>query len=228
MIRRLAIVPARSGSKRIKNKNIKNFCGQPIINITISNLLKSKLFHTIHVSTDSNKIKKVVEKKINIDFLRPIKLSQDSTSTFDVLKYVVEEYENKNIFFQEVWLVNACSPLINHKDYKNALKIFKKKNSKFPLMPICQFPVPIEWAYKKLNDSTVTPINYTYVNKRSQLFKKKYYEIGSFIIFPLSYFKSNKINKKFISYELPRHKSVDIDDLNDWKFAEKLFKINNL
>ena len=65
MIKRLAIIPARSGSKRIKNKNIKIFCGEPIINYSIINLLNSKLFNKIHVSTDSERIKNIVEKKKN-------------------------------------------------------------------------------------------------------------------------------------------------------------------
>ena len=77
MVKRLAIVPARGGSKRIRNKNIKLFCGKPVINYTINTLQKSKLFSKIHVSTESKKIAEVCKKKIKFDFFRPKRLSGD-------------------------------------------------------------------------------------------------------------------------------------------------------
>ena len=97
-LKRLLIIPARGGSKRIKNKNIKKFKNRPIIFYTINNALKSKLFNKIHVSTDSNLVKKIVgKKKIKIDFMRPKKLSDDKTPLFDVYRFVVNQYK-KRIF----------------------------------------------------------------------------------------------------------------------------------
>ena len=86
MVKRIAIIPARGGSKRIKNKNIKLFCGKPIILRTIEIVTKSRLFSKIHISTDSNKIKKVCEKKIKIDFDRPKKIAGDKISVMSVVK----------------------------------------------------------------------------------------------------------------------------------------------
>ena len=74
MIKRLAIIPARGGSKRIKNKNIKLFCGRPIICYTLENVIKSKLFDKIHVSTDSSEIRKVCEDKIKFDSINEKKI----------------------------------------------------------------------------------------------------------------------------------------------------------
>ena len=96
-LKRLLIIPARGGSKRIKNKNIKKFKNRPIIFYTINNALKSKLFNKIHVSTDSNLVKNCWE-KIKIDFMRPKKLSDDKTPLFDVYRFVVNQYKKKRIF----------------------------------------------------------------------------------------------------------------------------------
>ena len=88
----LAVIPARLGSKGLKKKNIKLINNQPLINYSIRSCLKSKLIDKIFVSTESNLIKKISEKqKINIDFLRPKNLSQDSSKTFDVIKHVIIE-----------------------------------------------------------------------------------------------------------------------------------------
>ena len=104
-MKRLAIIPARGGSKRIKNKNIKNFCGQPIINYIINSAKGSKLFDKIHVSTESSLIKEVVEKnQLSIDFMRPERLSDDFTPLMPVISFVLDTYKTMNIYFDEVWL----------------------------------------------------------------------------------------------------------------------------
>ena len=92
--KRIAIVPARAGSVRIKNKNIKDFHGSPLILNCLKQIKKTKLFDKIHVSTDSNKVKKVVKKEnINIDFLRPKKLAGDNISLNKILKFVLDQYK---------------------------------------------------------------------------------------------------------------------------------------
>ena len=127
--RRLAIIPARGGSKRIKKKNIKQFLGKPIISYSIETALKSNLFSKIHVSTDSLEIKKISEKnKINIDFMRPKNLANDNVGLIEVLKFVANKYKNLGYKFDEVWLIMPCSPLINYKDLIKASKIYKKNN----------------------------------------------------------------------------------------------------
>ena len=91
MTYRLAIIPAREGSKRIKNKNISSFYQKPIIYHPLDTIVSSKLFNKIHISTDSIKIKKIIEKKnIKVDFLRPKKLSTDRIGLKDVINYVLK------------------------------------------------------------------------------------------------------------------------------------------
>ncbi len=96
MTSRLLIIPARGGSKRIKNKNIKLFFRKPIIYYPIRNAIKSKLFKHIHVSTDSLKIKKISHKAgAKVDFLRPKKLAKNNTPIIDVVNYVYNEFLKK-------------------------------------------------------------------------------------------------------------------------------------
>ena len=99
--KRLMIVPARGGSKRIKNKNIKKFKGKPIIYHTLETILKSKLFDVIHISTDSLRIRKVVEKKIKVDFLRPKNLANNTTPIYKVILYVINYYKKKSFFLMK-------------------------------------------------------------------------------------------------------------------------------
>ena len=99
-MKRLAIIPARGGSKRIIKKNIKDFCGKPIISYSLKAAKDSDLFDIIHVSTDCDDIADVVTSLgFNIDFKRTDKLSDDHTPIMPVINWTIEQYQAKNIFF---------------------------------------------------------------------------------------------------------------------------------
>ena len=225
-LKRLAVIPAKSTSKRVPNKNIRKFLGKPIIEYTIQNALKSKLFNKIHISTDSKKIKKLVEKnkKIKIDFMRPKYLSHDKISLFKVMNYVKKEYKKKKINFEEIWLLYACSPLTTHLDLIKASKIFNKTNKIFPLISLKEYDAPIEWSLKKKSDGIFKPDNINSLKIDSKNTKKRYYESASFIILKSNKLHNNNSYKKFYGYKMPKYRSVDIDDFDDWKLAEILFK----
>lgn len=103
-LRRIAIIPAKSFSRRLKNKNTKNFLGKPIIEYTIKNLIKSKLFCKIHISTDSMKIAKIgIKNNIPYDFLRSKKLCNNKVGVIDVVKWTIKKFEKKiSILIQSV------------------------------------------------------------------------------------------------------------------------------
>ena len=220
--KRLAIIPARDGSKRIKNKNIKLFLGKPIISYTIKNAINSRLFTKIHVSTNSKKIKKIVEKnhKIKIDFLRPNKLSKDTVPLIDVIKFVLEK-EKK--VYDEIWLLYPCSPLTNKNDLISASKKFSNNKGKFPLMSVREFDAPIEWSLKRKKDIYI-PNNKKKISIDSKKLKKNYYESASFLIFKPAHLKLNSNFEKYFGYLLPKRRAIDIDDLDDWNIAESLYK----
>ncbi len=225
-LKRLLIIPARGGSKRIKNKNIKKFKKKPIIYYTINSAVKSKLLNKIHVSTESNLIKKIVEKKkINIDFMRTKKLSNDKTPLFEVYKYVVKEYKKIGFVFDEIWSIMPCAPNLNAKDLKKISIFYKKLKIKKPLLSISKYKVPIEWAYIINKKGELTSLSRKSQLLRSQDIEDKYYDAGQFYIYPgnkLLKLNFIKKNYSYIGYKLPFRKSIDIDDIEDWKIAEKL------
>ena len=148
-MKRLLIIPARGGSKRIKNKNIKKFYNKPIIHYPLTSARKSKLFQTIHVSTQDKFIVSLLKKMgFEPDFLRTKRLGKDNIGINEVINFVIKEYQKIKKEFDEVWCIYPCSPLINEKDLKKISIFFKKQ--KTSLMTINEYPAPIYWALKKI------------------------------------------------------------------------------
>lgn len=189
---------------------------------SIEAALKSKLFKKIHVSTESNKYKKIIKKNLDIEFLRPKYLSTNKTPLMKVFEYVVNNYKKKKYYFDEIWFLSACAPLINHNDLikmSKEMKNLKKQNS---LITICEYQAPIQWAHKLLKCKTIVPLNKEFLKIRSQDLKKYYHDTGSVIIYKSEIFYHSK-TPKYRGYILPKTKSLDLDDLEDWNLIKKLF-----
>ena len=227
MHNRIAIVPARGGSKRIPNKNIKDFCGKPIISYILKTAHESNLFNKIHVSTECDKITKIVsELGFPPDFIRPDYLSDDITPLMPVLKYVLNKYIDKGEISDQVWLLYPCSPLIKKHNLIEASLLFESKNCLIPIMSICEFSVPIEWAYEKNKKKELKAIYPGKFAIRSQDLEKRYFDTGNFSIFPPDHvLKSlgSGSNSSIIGFELNKTSSIDIDDLDDWAIAEAIY-----
>ncbi len=230
MLKRIAIIPARGGSKRIPQKNIKDFCGKPMINYPIKVLKESNLFDKIHVSTDDkNVIDLVKEIGLEIDFTRPKNLSDDYTPIMPVIKYVIGQYEKMNQSFDEIWIILPCSPLLNSEDLIKASIQFNNHSSNYSLMAVTEYPVPIEWAFELNKKGVLQPIKKGNFQIRSQDLKKKYYDAGMFYVYSrdlILKLDTNGSDKNFIPYFLSKGHAIDIDDDQDWAYAEKLYKLN--
>ncbi len=226
MIKRLAIIPARGGSKRIKNKNLKFFFGKPMIGYSIEALKESNLFSKIHVSSDSDKILNYSnELKIKTDFKRPKYLADDKTGINQVLKYVVSKYYSLNQSFDEVWLIFANNPFITKKIIIDCSKAYKKISYKKNngLMTVTKYNYPINWAQKLSANNQLVPLDKFNLKTRSQDFNKIFCEAGMINVYSDKIFHG-KIKTKYFPFELPLHSSVDIDDIEDFQYAKILFK----
>ncbi len=224
-IERLLIIPARSGSKRIKNKNIKLFFKKPIIYYPLKTALDSKLFKKIHVSTDSKKILNI-SKKVGIfsDFLRPKKLSKDNSDLFSVIQFVKDKYENQNITYDEYWCLLPCSPLIDIKDLIKCSKIIKKHDSS--VMAISKFPKPINWSLK-IKNRIIMP--HPKIRDKKISNQQYFYDAGQLYCFTKKFLKQKNFNfKDLIPYVLPYEKSIDVDNNEDWEFMKKLYILKGL
>jgi pseudaminic acid cytidylyltransferase len=222
----IAILPARGGSKRIKSKNIIDFCGEPIIAYALEDVKKSQLFDKIHVSTDSTEIKNIVEfLGYPVDFMRPSELAGDLVGTIPVLQWVLEKYLSRSEKFNIIFNIMPAAPFLKPNDLIEAYELFLQHNKKYPLHVVSESPVPIEWAYRRDEEGMLEPIQPGAYAIRSQDLEKAYYETGPFSIFHVSHLISNDPvrDEGFISYVMPRDRAIDIDDYQDLKFAEKLF-----
>ena len=229
MTRRIAIIPARAGSKRIPNKNIRDFCGKPMIAHILKETHSSGLFDKIHVSTESDEVCKTVEALgYQIDFMRPVELADDYTPIMPVLRYVTETYANRGKLFDQIWLLMACSPLVETVDLQQAAKLFEQSGGTNPVLAISEYPVPIEWAFNRASDGKMTPVQPGMFAVRSQDLEKKYFDAGVFTAFPSAIIQASEgagSDAGFIGYVIPKAKAIDIDDEADWALAEAMYRI---
>jgi pseudaminic acid cytidylyltransferase len=225
---RVAIIPARFGSKRIKKKNIKTFYSKPMIYWAIKIIKESKLFDFICVSSDSNKILNIARKYgVKILIKRPNYLSSDKTPTKPVIIHAIENLKKMKIKFETVCCVYPCNPFMLSNDLKKAFKIYKENNSKF-VFPVAEYSHPIQRALKINNKSEINSITFDNLNKRTQDLEKAYFDSGQFYFGSKSIWQSNKDpHNNGIPLIIPSWRAVDIDNLNDWKRAELLFQILN-
>jgi pseudaminic acid cytidylyltransferase len=223
---RIAIIPARGGSKRIKNKNIIDFLGKPLIAYALDAARESGLFDKIHVSTDSEEIRMVVERLgYKVDFMRSEELADDHTGLMPVLKWVHEKYKDLDQFFDEICCIMPTAPLLKSIDLIDAFNLYNKHNQENPLLVVAPFPVPVEWAFYRDENTYLTPRDANSLTIRSQDIKNAFYEAGPFSIFNFSHLENDNLFKtvKFLSLLIDKSRAVDIDDPEDLELAKTLY-----
>jgi len=224
----VAIIPARGGSKRIKKKNIKNFLGKPIISYPIKEAIKAKIFDKIIVSTDSNQIMKISKKYgAKILFRRPKNLSGDKIGTREVVSHAIN-WLDKNLKKPKIiCCIYPTSPLIKAKDLISSFK--KIKNSRWNyVIGATRFSYPIQRAFFKSKNGGIKMVNQKNFHKRSQDFRETFHDAGQFCWGKFNAWNSKKIilEKNSTFYLMSKLKVQDIDNLEDWKNAEKLYRLN--
>jgi len=223
----IAIIPARGGSKRIKNKNIKNFLSKPILYWTLKALQKSNLFNRIIVSTDSLKIKKMCL-KLGVDEIidRPKDLSDDITPTKPVIEHAIKNMEfkdHKKIKF--ICCIYPCNPFLSPNDLKNSFKMLKKNLKNF-VFPVTEYPHPIQRAFKFKKNNKLIFFNKKNELTRTQDLVKSFHDAGQFYWGTKNnWLSKNKMHSNSLGYIISKWRSVDIDNNEDWEKAELLFKL---
>jgi len=227
---KICLIPARSGSKRIKNKNIKKFLGKPLINWSIQKAKKSKLFDKIIVSTDSKKIANIAKKLgASVPFLRPKKLSNDYAVDRDVLHHYLDYNYKNNIKINLLCYLYPTVPLLKISTLKKCYNLINK--TKCPkVITICKFPSPIQRALKKNNLGIVKFNEKKFIFYRSQNLKEYYYDAGQCYWYNVEKYEKlrNKKEIKTLSVELNPYEVQDINTMKEFLAAKKLFKFNKL
>lgn len=224
----IALIPARSKSKRIKDKNIKLFHGKPIIYWTIKSALKSKIFDKVIVSTDSYKIKKIALKcGAEVPFLRPKKYSGDFTPTREVIKHALREL-SKNYEINCVACIYPTAAIINDKDLIYAYNRFKFYKKKYYLFSAIKYSYPVQRSFY-LKKNKILNLFKNQFKKRSQDLESVYHDAGQYYFFTTEMIEKNIniFSKKALPIVLDEIDCQDIDNINDWKIAELKFKLRN-
>ncbi len=225
-ITKIAIIPARGGSKRILRKNIKKFLGKPIIAYSIQAAINSKLFDEIMVSTDDKEIAEISKKfGAKVPFFRSDETSDDFATTNDVLNEVIEKYSLENKSFDYFCCIYPCAPFITPGKLKVTFNLLNKSNSD-SLIPVVKFSYPIQRAFK-LQENVLAYLNPENIKKRSQDLEETYHDAGQFYWSKTESFIKNKslLTNCTSPFILSETEVQDIDNDEDWKLAEMKYKL---
>jgi pseudaminic acid cytidylyltransferase len=225
---RVAVIPARGGSKRIPRKNIKPFAGKPMIAYAIEAAQASGLFEHILVSTDDGEIAKIAQQwGAEVPFKRPPELADDHTPTVPVIAHAIRECEGLGWQIDRVCCIYSCVPLIQVADLRAALNLLESCDAKYSFV-VTEFPAAIQRALKQDQDGKLYPVYPEHELLRSQDIEPAYHDAGQF------YWGSKKawmtvdgIHSNAIGLAIPQWRVVDIDNLDDWYRAEALYKVLN-
>ena len=218
----LAIIPARGGSKRIPEKNIKDFLGKPIIAYSIETALESGLFDEVMVSTDDEKIADIAIKYgATVPFLRSKKNSDDFATTVDVLLEVLLQYEKIGKSYSNACCIYSTAPFISSERLSQGFKKLLSEN-RSSVFPVVQFSYPIWRGLRKDVDERFQIVWPENLNKRSQDLEEIYHDAGQWYWFLVEDLKRNKtmFSDNSSAVVLDPLEVQDIDTLNDWKIAE--------
>ena len=221
----IAIITARGGSKRIPRKNIKSFCGKPIIAYSIEAALQSKVFDDVIVSTDDDEIKVIAEKYgASVPFLRSKKNSDDFSTTADVLKEVIKQLKEDNKEYDFLACIYPTAPFITAGKIREAFDLFFE-NKADTLMTVVPYSYPPQRGFF-INENHLQIIDETAKNKRSQDLDVMYHDAGQLYLTRVNTFiKANSLmSGKMIPFVVSELEVQDIDTNTDWELAELKYK----
>lgn len=217
----VALIPARGGSKGIKNKNIIDLCGKPLISYTIQAALESKYIDKVIVSTDSQEIADVAIKYgAEVPFLRPGELASDTSKTIDAVMHAVGELEKRKEQYDILILLQATQPLRTAEDIDSAIELFikNKGQSLVSVSPVEDNPILIRTIDNLGRMNSILPMKSTCRRQDMPL----YYRVnGCIYINLISELDLNtSFNDNKIPYIMPKERSVDIDEIKDLLIAQ--------
>lgn len=223
---KLAVIPARGGSKRIPHKNIKQFAGKPLIAYSIEAAQRTELFDKIWVSTDDAQIAEVALKYgAEVPFIRPAALSDDFTGTTPVVNHAIEYCQQRFGLPEYTCCIYATAPFLQPDYLQLGFQRLIEARNKFFAFSCTTFAFPVQRALIK-HGSGVAPMYPEYIAKRSQDLTEAFHDAGQFYWGLSTGFLSNKkmFSEDAIPILLPRHLVQDIDSPEDWQQAELMYQ----
>lgn len=225
----LAVITARGGSKRIPRKNIKSFCGKPIISYSIKAALESKVFSEVMVSTDDAEIADIACKYgAEVPFMRSERTAGDYATTADVLMEVLDEYSKREMFFDYMCCIYPTAPFVSANKLIEAMEVLKNSDS-VEVMPVVPFSYPPQRCFVIDKDGKIKYKYKEFINTRSQDLEKQYHDAGQFYMYNVKQYLKlrGKISGDIMPIIVNEMEVQDIDNEEDWKLAELKYNIMN-
>lgn len=229
IIKNIAIIPVRSGSKRFKNKNVIKFYDKPMFIHSVNHALESKLFDKIHVSTESEDVLEICKDfNLEVDFLRPKELAEDNSLLSDVIEFVIKKYQAKNIQIKNICMLWATSPLRTKDDIIQSYKMLDEGTN--AVISVTTYDLPVRCAQEideKGNLKKIFP--YEFWKSTSEM-PSRFCDNGSICWIKAKAFLKHKNWFPPLSkgYVMPKERSIDIDTQFDWDLAEYMYRKQNL
>lgn len=227
---KLAVIPARGGSKRIPRKNIKLFGGKPMVAWSIEAAHRTGLFDRIVVSTDDKEISSIARKYgADVPFVRPAKLSDDYTGTSPVIAHAIEWHLANDFAPTEICCIYATAPFIHVEDVKLGFQVLTHSKADFAFS-VTSFAFPIQRAIKLRTDGRTEMFDESQFQIRSQDLPEAYHDAGQFYWGKRDAWLSGKplFGPHAAAVHVPRYRVQDIDTIEDWKQAELMMQIMNI
>lgn len=224
---KVAIIPARGGSKRIPRKNIRLFCGKPIIVYSIDAAIESELFDQVIVSTDDPEIAGVSRQNgANIPFMRPAELADDYVETMPVIRHAIESVQAQGIYPEYICIIYATAPFVTALDIQRGWRTLLETGADYAFA-VTSFSYPIQRAIRITPSRRVEMFHPENYSARSQDLEVAYHDAGQFYWGRTQAFSEGVpiLAEHAVPVILPRYKVQDIDTLEDWDLAEMMFEI---
>lgn len=226
---RLAVIPARGGSKRIPQKNIKFFCGKPMIVWSIDAALQSGCFDEVVVSTDDDEIANIARASgALIPFIRPAELADDYANTTDVVHHAAKWFVDNGNTPTEVCCIYATAPFLLPTDIQTGLKALLDARCDYSFS-VCNYEFPVQRAIRLNPYGRIEMFDPAKFYTRSQDLEEVFHDAGQFYWGSLSAWLQKKIifASGSVPIKLPLYRVQDIDTPDDWQRAEYLHKLIN-
>lgn len=220
-MRKIAIITARGGSKRIPRKNIREFCGKPILAYSIEAARESELFDTVMVSTDDEEIAGIArEYGAEVPFYRSERTANDFATTNDVLLEVLAEYEKRGEHYDIGCCIYPTAPFVTAAKLRDAMGRLEAGDAD-TLIPVVAFSYPPQRAMLVQEGRLVFEYP-RYLDSRSQDLEPHYHDVGQFYLFRTEAFRRSRklMLGNILPYVVSELEVQDIDNQTDWEIAE--------
>ena len=225
-MKRIAIITARGGSKRIPHKNIRDFCGRPIIEYSIKAALESGCFTEVLVSTDDERIAKISRKAgAHVPFLRSSETSGDFATTAEVIEEVLKELEKRGETYDTGCCIYPTAPFISSEKLRDAVALLENHHYD-TVMPVAEFSFP-PLRGMVMEDNKVSYKWPEFSTMRSQDLDKIYHDVGQFYVFDVEKFGEcgKLVTENTGAILINELEMQDIDNETDWKLAELKYQL---